>query len=92
MKGRRKLKIYIRLNSGKSFKILAPIILIKAALSLGGFGVYVGRRFINENQRQYIDCVDFRKLKASFNVLKAYKGLKIVEVKCKDQTEVTIIV
>ncbi|MFL0194027.1 hypothetical protein ACJDU8_00260 [Clostridium sp. WILCCON 0269] len=86
------MRIYIRLNNGKSFKIPAPIGLIKAALSLGSFGVSAARRFIPENQRQYIDCINFRELKTSFDVLKNYKGLKIVEIKSKDQTEVTIII
>lgn len=92
MKGRMKLKIYIKLPDGKSFKIPAPIIIVKAALGLGGFGVSIARRYIPEEQRQYIDCIDFRELRKGFDVLKAYKGLTLVEVKTKNGTEVTIII
>lgn len=87
-----KLKIYIKLNNGKSFKIPAPIILVKAALSFGGFGVSIARRYIPENQKQYIDCIDFRELKKGFDVLRNYKGLTIVEVHASDGTDVTIII
>ena len=60
MKGIIKLKIYVKLDSGKSFKILAPIGIIKAALGFGGFGVSFARRYIPEEQRQYVDSIDFK--------------------------------
>ena len=92
MNGGMKLKIYIKLADGKKFWIPAPIGIVKAALGLGGFGVSIARRYIPEEQRQYIDCIDFRELRKGFDVLKAYKGLTLVDVKAKDGTVVTIIV
>ena len=86
------MKIYVRLNNGRSFKIPAPLGLVKAALGLGGFGVSIARRYIPEEQRQYVDCIDFHELSKGFDVLRAYKGLKIVEVKTEDGTEVIIVV
>jgi len=86
------VKIYIKLNTGRSFKIAAPIVLVKMVLGLGGFGVSIARRYIPEEQRQYVDGINFRELKKGFDVLKNYKGLKLVEVTARDGTEVTIVV
>jgi hypothetical protein len=93
LKGLKKLKIYLKLNTtGRRFKIPAPIILVKMVLVLGGFGVSIAKRFISEEQRQYLDYVDLKELRKGLDVLKNYKGLKLVEVKAGDGTEVTIIV
>jgi len=86
------MRIYVRLNTRRSFNIPAPIGLVKAVLGLGRFGVSIARRYIPVEQRQYIDCIDFRELRKGFDVLRAYKGLKIVEVKTEDGTEVIIVV
>jgi len=86
------LKIYVKLKSGRSFKIPAPIGLVKVALGLGGFGVSIARRYIPMEQRQYIDCVDFRELRCCMDVLRDYKGLKMVDVKAADGTEVVIVI
>lgn len=82
----------MKLNNGRSFKIPAPIGLVKVALSFGNFGVSIARRYITEEQRMYIDCIDFRKLRKSMDVLKEYKGLKMVDVKAEDGTEVKIVI
>ena len=92
MKGRVELRIYVKLNTGRSFKIPAPMGLAKVALSFGGFGVTIARRYIPEEQRQYVDCIDFRELRKSLDVLRSYKGLKLVEIKAGDGTEVTIVI
>ena len=86
------MKIYVKLNNGGRLKIPAPIGLVKAAIGLGGFGVLIARRFIPEEQRQYIDCVNFKELRKGIDVLKDYKGLKIVEVKSGDGPNVTIVI
>jgi hypothetical protein len=86
------MRINVRTNDGKNFKIPAPLWLVKGALSLGSFGVIIGRKYIPENSRQYVDAVDFRELRKGLEVLKDYKGLKLVEVKANDGTEVTITV
>lgn len=86
------MRIYVRNNDGKSYKIPAPIGLVKAALGLGNFGVTIASRYIPEEQRQYVDSIDFRELRKGLDVLKNYKGLKMVEVKTMDGTEVTIII
>ena len=86
------MKIYIKLNTGRCLKIPAPIGLLKVAISLGGFGVSIGRRYIPKEQIQYIDCIDFRELRKGIDVLRNYKGLKMVDVKAGDGTEVTVVI
>lgn len=86
------MRVYIRLNNGRSFKIPAPIALIKMALGCGNFGISIAKRYITEEQRKYIENIDLKELRKGLDVLKAYKGLKMLEVKAGDGTEVTIIV
>ena len=86
------MKIYIKLKDGKSFRIPAPIALAKVLLGLGGFGTFIATRFVPKEQKQYIDCIDFQELSKSLDVLRAYKGLKMVDVKAKDGTEVQITI
>ena len=86
------MKIYIKLNGGRSFKIPAPLVLVKVALFFGGFGVSIARRYIPKEQRQYVDCIDFREFRKGIDVLRDYKGLKMVDVKTGDGTEVTIVI
>lgn len=86
------MRIYIKTDDGKVFKIPAPFWLVKGALGLGSFGVAIGRRYIPEESRQYVDAVDFRELRKGLGVLKDYKGLKLVEVRSNDGTEITITI
>lgn len=86
------MKVYVKLNNGRSFKVPATIGLVKAALGLGGFGMSIAKRYIPEDQRQYVECINFKELRKGFDVLKSYKGLKMVDVKAQDGTEVTIII
>lgn len=87
-----KVRIYIKLNTGRSFFIPAPIGLVKAVLYFGNFGVSIAKRHMPEDQRMYIDNIDFRELRKGFDVLRNYKGLKMVDVKAKDGTEVKITI
>ena len=59
---------------------------------MGGFGVRIAKKHISEEQISYIKNIDFRELKKVVNVLKAYKGLNMVDVKAKDGTEVKIVI
>jgi len=86
------LRIYIRLKNGRNLKFPAPIGLVKAVIGLGGFGVSISRRFIPLEQRQYIDCINFKELRKGMDVLRDYKGLKILEVNAGDGPDVTIII
>ena len=86
------MKIYLRLDNGRRFFIPAPLWLLKAGLGMGGFGVRIAKRHLPKDQITYVESIDFRELKRALDVLKAYKGLHMVDVKAKDGTEVRIIV
>lgn len=86
------MRIYVRLNNGRGFKIPAPIGLVKAVLSFGNLGASIAKRHIPEDQRQYVDYIDFRELRKSLDVLREYRGLKIVDVKAADGTEVMVVI
>lgn len=86
------MKIYFKTENGRRYFIPAPIWLIKAGLSTGGFGVRIAKKHIPEDQISYIENIDFGELKKAVDVLKKYKGLNMVDVKTKDGTEVRIII
>ncbi|MFL0248331.1 hypothetical protein ACJDUG_15340 [Clostridium sp. WILCCON 0185] len=86
------MRVYVKLSSGRSFKVPAPIGFVKAMLGLGSLGVNIAKRYIPEDQKQYVECIDFKELRKGLNVLKEYKGLRLVEVKAQDGTEVRIII
>lgn len=72
--------------------IPAPFWLVKAALGMGRFGIRIAEKHIPENQLAYLETIDFREMKKAFDVLKAYKGLNMVDIKTKDGTEVKIVI
>ena len=86
------MKIYLKLENGRNYFIPAPIWLVKAALSMGGFGVRIAKKHIPEDQIFYVENIDFRELKKAVDLLKKYRGLNMVDVKAKDGTEVKIII
>jgi hypothetical protein len=86
------MRIYVKTNDGKVIRIPAPLWLVKGALGLGNFGVIIARRYGPEESRQYIDMIDFHELRKGFDILKEYKGLKLVDVKSGDGTIVEIII
>lgn len=86
------MKIYWKEGVGRRRTIPAPLWLVKAALGMGGFGVSIARRYVPEEQRIYYDNIDFKELAKGFDILKAYKGLTLVDVKTKDGTELKIII
>lgn len=77
-------------TSGKSFFIPFPLGLAKLGISIAGMP-FVTKR-ISEKNRKYIDIINFNELAKCINDLKKYKGLRIVEVKAKDGTEVVITI
>jgi len=86
------LRIYLRIENGRRYFIPAPMWVVKAALGMGDFGMRIAQRHMPEDQRIYVENIDFRELKKAMSLLKNYKGLNLVDVKTKDGTEVRIIV
>ena len=86
------LRIYIKLNNGRNYKIPAPMGLLKMVIGLGGFGMLISKKYVSIERRIYLDSIDFEELKKSLDVLESYKRLKLVEIKSGDGTEVEIII
>jgi len=86
------LRIYLKVENGIQWFIPAPLWLLKAGVGMGDFWMKIAKKRIPEDQFVYVENIDFRELKRALDVLKKYKGLKLVDVKSKDGTEVRIIV
>lgn len=80
------------MENGRRYVIPAPIWLVKAGLGMGSFGVRLAQKHIPEDQMVYLENIDFRELRKAVDILKAYKGLQMVDIRAKDGTEVRIIV
>lgn len=86
------LRIYIKKSNRKTIFIPAPIGLVKIALGFGNFGISVAKKYVPEEQRVYFENIDIQELSKSFDILKEYKGLKIVDVASPDGTLVKVII
>lgn len=82
------MRIYVKTDEGKKFWIPAPMWMLKLGTSTWMESII--KKHVPEEQKKYVDCIDFRKLSKVINVLKEYKGLDIVDVKAKDGTIVNI--
>ncbi|SKA77394.1 hypothetical protein SAMN05443428_10218 [Caloramator quimbayensis] len=80
------MKIIIKTQG---FKCKVPIYVPMAFAKLA-VKVYIKKKAINNENIKYIETIDFNLLNQSFNILKEYKGLKIVDVHSSDGTVVEI--
>lgn len=83
------MRVYVK-TDGKRFFIPVPLGIVKLGLMFVKTPFIV--KHIPEKSRKYMDMIDFNELSKCINVLKKYKGLRLVEVKDKDGTEVTITI
>ena len=70
------MKIYLKIENGRRYFIPAPIWLVKAGLSMGGFGIRIAKKHIPEDQMSYIEDIDFRELKKSDRCAEGIQRLK----------------
>lgn len=54
--------------------------------------IKVNVKYINPKDKKYVEQIDFNAISNNFKLLKGHKGLKIVDIKSKDGSEVTITV
>ncbi|AZV55475.1 hypothetical protein [Clostridium sp. AWRP] len=81
----------VHIKSGKiRFVIPCPIVFLKFGLSIAGSSFI--QKYIPEKDKRYVNIIDFKKLSKCMDILKEYRGLKLVEVKVRDGSQVTIIV
>lgn len=82
------MRVYIKANNGMRFFIPAPLWVLKIGLNTWIKDII--KKNLSDEQKQYIDYIDFRKLSRSIDLLKEYKGLTIVDIKAADGTFVNI--
>ena len=76
-------------EKGKRIFVPAPIWIVKAGL---GIGIRIAKKHVPEEQAYNLENIDIMQLKKALDVLKAYKGLRMVDIKAKDGTEVKITI
>ena len=81
------MRIYMKTGNRK-FIIPIPLIFLRFGLLL--FNRPFIRKYIPEKERKYVDIINFVQLSKCVGILKEYRGLKLVEVKAEDGTEVVI--
>ncbi|KOF57104.1 MULTISPECIES: hypothetical protein [Clostridium] len=83
------MRVYVKTN-GRRFFVPVPLCLANLGISL--IQAPFIQKYIPEKDRKYMDMIDYRALRKSINILRHYRGLRLVEVKAKDGTEVTITI
>lgn len=83
------MRVYVKTN-GRKFFIPVPLCIANLGISIMQSSLV--QRHIPEKDRKYVNIIDYNALRKCISDLKEYKGLKLVEVKAKDGTEVTIII
>lgn len=84
------MKIYIKQSNGRTYHIPVPLSIAGFGCNLANFVIRVSRKYMSEQEQEYIDCIDFKKLSLSLKELKGYHGLKLVDVKTMNGEEVII--
>ncbi len=81
------MKIYIK--SGKmGFTVPVPNALLKFGISIVDAPFI--QKHIPEKDKKYVNIIDWKELSSCIDILREYKGLKIVDVHSKDGSHVTI--
>lgn len=83
------MKIYIK-SRWKRFVIPVPFILLRLSASI--LKSPWTMKHIPEKNRKYVEMIDLNQLLKCVGFLKRYSGLRIVEAKAKDGTEVVITI
>lgn len=81
------MRVYIK-TSKIGFIIPVPNALLTFGISIMKSPFI--QKYIPEKDRKYVTTIDFKKLSGCVDILREYKGLRIVDVQSKDGTHVTI--
>lgn len=84
------MRIYIKQGNGRTFHIPVPLSIAGFGCNLADFVIKISRKYMSEQEQEYMDCIDFKKLSLSLKELKGYHGLKLVDVKTMNGEEVVI--
>ncbi|MFL0249627.1 hypothetical protein ACJDT4_04265 [Clostridium neuense] len=83
------MRVYVKAK-GRKFFIPVPLCIANLGISIMQSSLV--QRHIPEKDRKYVNMLDYNALRKCISDLREYKGLKLVEVKAKDGTEVTVII
>lgn len=83
------MRVHVRTN-GKCFFIPVPLAIVKLGILFVKAPFII--KYISPEGRKYIDVINFNELNKCIDVLRSYRGLKLVEVRDKKGTEVTITI
>ncbi|MBC7086906.1 MAG: hypothetical protein H5T96_00290 [Tissierellales bacterium] len=86
------MKICIKDSSGKKIILPIPFKLLVFGLDITPYIMNKISPNMSDEQREIIDCIDFKILAKNMRVLQNYKGLKLIEVTSKEGEEVSIII
>lgn len=81
------MRVYIK-TSKIGFTIPVPNALLKFGISIMKSPFI--QKYIPEKDKNYVNTIDFKNFSGCVDILKEYKGLRIVDVQSKDGTHVTI--
>lgn len=80
----------VHIKSGKiRFVIPCPIAFLKFGLSIAGSSFI--QKYIPDKDKRYVNMIDFKKLSKCMDILKEYRGLKLVEVKSRDGDRKSVV-
>ncbi|MBL4932191.1 hypothetical protein [Clostridium paridis] len=83
------MRIYVKAE-GRRYFIPVPLVFAKWGMSLVKSPFIM--KNIPENERKYVEMIDFNELAKCLYILKEYKGLTLIDVKAKDGTIVEITI
>jgi hypothetical protein len=82
------MRIYIKTEEGKKIKIPVPMWTIRLGTRLPI--ERIARRHMKEKDAKYLEMIDWTEMRKLIISLSEYKGLKLVDIKANDGTEVLI--
>lgn len=86
------MQIYIKSHGNAGFHIPVPLGLAGFSINIAQFALKNSDKYIDDEARKYIDCIDFEALKKGVKYLKDYKGLNLMDVKTSSGEEIKIII
>jgi hypothetical protein len=82
------MRIYIKTEEGKKIRIPVPMWTIRLGTRLPI--ERIARRHMKEKDAKYLEMIDWTEMRKLVISLSEYKGLKLVDIKANDGTEVLI--
>jgi hypothetical protein len=82
------MRIYIKTEEGKKIKIPVPMWTIRLGTRLPI--ERIAKKHMKEKDAKYLEMIDWSEMRKLIISLSEYKGLKLVDIKANDGTEVLI--